>query len=184
MKVTFRVVEEGRGKELYECVLTAFREAKKADEWDLATLVVSEDRAEYVTCCGNVWWATTDGYFGYRGTRAGLLRLEPFKNRLRLIPVVCYDDVAVLEYVEEWEEVKVKNETEEVIRWERVPKRVRRFRLRVVEHETTTPPEWGVQWYEVVQRIPDTEFAVIVTDDCIIRRLVPYKNVYKQQQER
>jgi hypothetical protein len=84
--------------------------AKEADEWDLANLQLGEDSATYLTCCGNKWWTELkDGvvYFGYEGTRAGVLRLTPF-------PQLAWSGVAensaVLRYIMEWQEYKVAKE--------------------------------------------------------------------------
>jgi len=35
--------------------------------------------------------------------------------------------------------------------FERIPKRIRDFTLKLVEYKTSLPPEWGVQWYELIE---------------------------------
>jgi len=123
-----------------------------------------------------------DGYFFYEGTRKGLLRLQPFRE-LRF--TFINDFGATLEYVEEWEVVDtIDARTGKVVHSVCVPKRVRCFELQVVEHETTTPKEWNVRWYETVERVPGTDTAVIMDrpHGGYVRMIVPYKNVYTGEQ--
>jgi hypothetical protein len=160
-------------------MLSAFKNAKEKDDWDLAILRVEENRAEYITCCKNVWFIekTSDSVlFGYEGTRAGAIRLQPFT------PSVLWHsyDPPILEFIKEWEcHITVDENGNEVHRV-LIPTKVKRFELSVIEYETTTPKRWKLEWYHQVERIPYTNLAVITSPHYPLK-IVRYKNVYLEK---
>jgi hypothetical protein len=170
MKVMF----ECDKPELYDYILKAFKEAKEFDSnsWDVARLVRTKNSATYITCCGNEYYLRRrkkDGKtvvrFGYRGTRAGLLRLQPFTG---------------LKTELKWGEVdpgggdllvRINNE------WELFP-------LRLVEYKTTTPKRWNVAWYEQIEQLREKPgCAVIMAGPFSPRRVVKYRDVYHPSRE-
>ena len=175
MRVVFKCADQ----ELFDYMLNAFKNAEKRDNWHLATLRITENRAEYITCCRNKWFIekTSDGVlFGYEGTRAGAIRLQPFT------PSVLWHSFnpPILEFVEEWEEYITVDENGSEVHRTWIPRKVKRFELNVVEYETTTPKRWKLEWYHQVERIPYTNWAVIMSPKYPLR-LVRYKNVYLEK---
>jgi hypothetical protein len=160
-------------------MLNAFKDAKERDDWDLATLKITDNSAEYITCCRNRWFVekVEDGVlFGYEGTRAGAIRLQPFT------PSVLWHSYnpPILEFIKEWEcHITIDENGNEVHRVS-IPIKVKRFELKVVEYETTTPKRWKLEWYQQVERIPYTNWAVIMSPHYPLK-LVRYKNVYLEK---
>jgi hypothetical protein len=175
MKVVFKCATP----EFYDYMLNAFKQAKENDNWQLATLKIGRKKARYITCCGNVWfiWKTGDYVlFGYEGTRAGAIRLQPF------FPNVLWHkyDPPIIEFVLERKEVVCYDENGVEVGRCRVTAKVRRFELQVVKYRTTTPKKWQLQWYNQVERIPYTNWAVIMSPEYPMK-LVRYKNVYLEK---
>jgi len=171
-----RVVFKCYNNEFFDYILNAFKKAKENDDWNLATLRIGRKKAMYITCCRNKWFIekTSDGVlFGYEGTRAGAIRLQPFK------PSVLWHtyDPPVLEFVLEWKEVVCYDENGVEVGRCRVAAKVKRFELELVKYRTTTPKRWQLQWYNQVERIPYTNLAVIMSPEYPMK-LVRYKNVY------
>jgi hypothetical protein len=162
MKVMFECDQP----ELFDHVLRAFKNAKEFDEssWDVAQLIKSKNSATYVTCCGNRYILRRRKIgerivvrFGYEGTRAGLIRLEPFKEWLRW--GATYADGGELA-------VKIKDE------WVL-------FSLKLVEYKTTTPRRWNVAWFEQIEKMLERPgYAVIMAGPYSPRRVVKYRDVY------
>jgi hypothetical protein len=100
--------------------------------------------------------------FGYEGTRAGLIRLQPFKPWMEWVGM----------YAEGGElAVRIKGE------W-------KLFTLRLVEYKTTTPKRWQVSWYEQIERLTEKPgYAVIMTGPFSPRRVVKYRDVYHPPRE-
>jgi hypothetical protein len=174
-----RIVFKCSDQSFFEYMLSAFKNAKEKDDWDLAILRVEENRAEYITCCKNVWFIekTSDSVlFGYEGTRAGAIRLQPFT------PSVLWHsyDPPILEFVKEWEEYITVDENGSEVHRTWIPKNVKRFELSVIEYETTTPKRWKLEWYHQVERIPYTNWAVIMSPHYSLK-IVRYKNVYLEK---
>jgi hypothetical protein len=153
--------------ELYKHVLNAFKNAKKADaeSWDVAQLVIGKNSATYITCRGNkyILRRKKNGKvvvrFGYEGTRAGLIRLQPFPD---LEWGATYESGGELL-------VKVGDE------W-------RMFLLRLVKYKTATPKSWKVAWYEQIEKLTERPgYAVIMSGPFIPRRVVKYRDVYHQE---
>jgi hypothetical protein len=167
MKVMF----ESEEPKLFEYVLKAFKKAKEfdANSWDVAQLVRTKNSATYITCCGNRYYlrrrkvnGKTIVRFGYEGTRAGLVRLQPFMKWLRWGGT--YTDGGELG-------VKIKDE------WVL-------FSLRLVEYKTTTPKRWQVAWYEQIERLTEKPgYAVIMAGPYSPRRVVKYRDVYHPPRE-
>jgi hypothetical protein len=167
MKVMFECDQA----ELYRHILSAFKAAKEFDasSWDVASLIRSKNSATYVTCCGNEYFLrrrkTKDGRvvrFGYRGTRAGLIRLQPFSPWLRWGEVDAGGGDLLVNIKGEW---KV-------------------FPLKLVEYKTTTPKRWQVAWYEQIERLRERPgYAVIMAGPYSPRRVVKYRDVYHPSRE-
>jgi hypothetical protein len=157
MKIVFECDE----LELYQHILNAFKSAKEADTWDVAQFEFTENSAIYITCCNNKYTVMQkDGkvYFGYEGTREGLLRLQPF-------PTLKWGIV-----YREGGELLVKTNDE----W-------RIFVLKVVEYKTSTPRRWKMAWHELLIPLYDKpSYAVIMMGAYFPRRVVKYKNVYQK----
>ena len=172
MKVVFKCSDP----EFFNYMLNAFKDAKERDNWNLATLRIGRKKAKYITCCENVWFIekTSNGVlFGYEGTRAGAIRLQPF------FPNVVWHrfDPPILEIILEWNEVITVDENGVEVGRCRVAAKVKRFELELVKYRTTTPKRWQLQWYNQVERIPYTNLAVIMSPEYPMK-LVRYKNVY------
>ena len=172
MKVVFKCSDP----EFFNYMLNEFKRAKENDDWDIATLNVEDSRAEYITCCGNVWFIekiSDEVLFGYEGTRAGAIRLQPFK------PSVLWHtyDPPVLEFVLEWKEVVCYDENGVKVGMCRIPVKVKRFELQVVKYSTTTPKRWQLEWYHQVEKIPDRNMAVIMSPHYPLM-IVRYRNIY------
>jgi hypothetical protein len=164
-----KAVFESEQPQLFKHILGVFKAAKEFDSssWDVAELIRTRNSATYITCCKNRYFLrrrrSGDGkviiHFGYEGTRAGLIRLQPFSPWMR------------------WGEmdpgggdlmVKVGNE------W-------RVFSLRLVEYKTSTPRHWDVAWFEQIEKIRERPgYAVIMEGPFSPRRVVKYRNVYKE----
>ena len=171
MKVVFKCYNN----EFFDYMLNAFKDAKERDNWNLATLRIGRKKAKYITCCENVWFIekTSNGVlFGYEGTRAGAIRLQPFIN----LHWHSYDP-PILEFVLECQQYKVVDENGNELSRHIVPKVVKRFELELVKYRTTTPKRWQLQWYNQVERIPYTNLAVVMSPEYPMK-LVRYKNVY------
>ena len=137
---------------------------------------IGRKKVKYITCCNNVWFIekASDGVlFGYEGTRAGAIRLQPF------FPNVLWHrfDPPIIEFIIEWKEHITTDENGVEVGRCRVTAKVRRFELQVVKYRTTTPKRWQLQWYNQVERIPYTNLAVIMSPEYPMK-LVRYKNVY------
>jgi hypothetical protein len=162
---------ESNEPELFKHILSAFKKAKEfdANSWDVAQLIKSKNSATYVTCCGNKYLlrrrkvnGKTIVRFGYEGTRAGLIRVEPFKEWLRW----GMTDPGGGELA-----VKIKDE------WVL-------FTMKLVEHKTTTPKRWQVAWYEQIERLTEKPgYAVIMSGPFSPRRVVKYRDVYHPSRE-
>ncbi|MCR6692375.1 MAG: hypothetical protein MRT15_08285 [archaeon YNP-LCB-003-016] len=175
-----RVVFKCSNHEFFNYMLDAFRTAKEFDNWDLATLKITENRAEYITCCKNVWFIekVSDGVlFGYEGTRAGAIRLQPFAPAG--VRWHRYDP-PVLEIVLDWEEYITVDENGREVGRSYVSTKVKRFELKLVEYETTTPKRWKLEWYHQIERIPERSTAVIMSPHYPLK-IVRYKNVYLEK---
>jgi hypothetical protein len=175
MKIVFKCSD----KEFFDYMIKAFKDAKEKDDWQLAELKISENRAEYITCCRNVWFVekVEDGVlFGYEGTRAGAIRLQPFT------PEVSWHryDPPIIEFVLEWNEFVTTDENGVEVGRGWVETKVKRFELKVVEYKTTTPKRWKLTWYQQVERIPYTNWAIIMSPHYPLK-LVRYKNVYLEK---
>lgn len=153
-------------QKFFELMKKVFKSAKEQDEFDLAMLVEEDTRVEYHTCCGNLWYIELrDGnaFFGYEGTRAGFLRLQPFS---------CWRDGEGLKW-----EVEFIEPGKGHLAWLKVPPEL--FELKVIEHETTTPLSWGVSPFDRIVRLAcEPDKAVIINLYNIPIRVVPYQNVY------
>jgi hypothetical protein len=152
--------------------LKAFKAAKKfdANSWDLARLVRGPNSARYITCCGNEYILRRKKVngkplirFGYVGTRAGLIRLQPFKPWMEWAGVYSEGgELAVRIKGDEW----------------------KLFTLKVVEYKTTTPRRWQVEWYEQIEKMIERPgYAVIMTGPFSPRRVVKYRDVYHPSRE-
>jgi len=175
MKVVFKCSDT----ELFDYMLNAFKQAKENDNWQLATLKIGRKRVKYITCCGNVWFLekVSDGVlFGYEGTRAGAIRLQPF------FPNVLWHkyDPPIIEFVLERKEVVCYDENGVEVGRSYVPTSVKRFELQVVKYSTTTPKRWQLEWYNQVERVPYTNWAVIMSPEYPLK-IVRYKNVYLEK---
>ena len=173
-----RVVFSCSDPEFFNYMLDAFKLAKKNDNWHLATLKIGRKKVKYITCCENVWFLekTSDGVlFGYEGTRAGAIRLQPFIN----LHWHSYDP-PILEYVKEWQQYKVVDENGNELSGHIVPKVVKRFELKLVKYRTTTPKRWKLEWYHQVEKIPEKNMAVIMSPHYPLR-IVRYKDVYLEK---
>jgi hypothetical protein len=151
-----RVVFKGP-KSMYDSIIDSFRKAKEADTWDVATLTEEKERAQYRTCCDNLWFAEKRDdctVFGYEGTRRGATRLQPFSGRLYWSS--C--DPPELTYIEEVRELPEEDEYIDAETGGRtgVPVskvRAKVFKLKVIDYQTSTPKEWGLEWYHQVERV-------------------------------
>jgi hypothetical protein len=177
MLVEFEVEKPEEAEEFYRCISNAFYEAKHEDDMSLslASLVLDEEGLTYRTCCGNHYRITKTGKFIYRGTRAGLLRLQPFP---RLRWAAAAHDWGVLQVIVRHVTVETKH-LDNPRYWEvrTVPTEVRNFHLQVIRYETTTPPEWEVSWCSRIEKVYDgstVDKAVVVAFDGIVTRVVPY----------
>jgi hypothetical protein len=174
-----RVVFKGP-KVLYDYLVDSFWYAKECDVWNMATLTEEEDSIKYRTCCGNLWFAKKEGdstIFGYEGTRQGAIRLQPFFDKLMWVS----HDPPQLGYVEEKEErdegtLYIDGETGERICQKCIDlKKVKVFRLEVVEHRTTTPKEWGLEWYHQVERVKERVGDMVREDIVVMDGRYPIK---------
>jgi hypothetical protein len=168
MKVMFECDQP----ELFDYVLKAFKKAKEFDEssWDVAQLVRTRNSATYITCCGNKYIlrrrkvnGKTVVRFGYEGTRAGLIRLQPFAEWMKWGGMAPNGG-----------ELAVKIEGKWVL-----------FTLRLVEYKTTTPKRWSVAWYEQIEKMLEKPgYAVIMAGPYSPRRVVKYRDVYHPARRR
>jgi hypothetical protein len=163
MKVKFLCIY----RSFYNVMAEVFMRAKMTDleSFDLAELHVAPGYAKYVTCRNNVYVVqmSSDGViFSFEGSREALQRLEPFKW-------------FGVEWVEKGENYGVLEVND------------RRYELRLIEYQTSTPPEWKLMWFDVVEPIlqPDPENPVeaIITRDGKEIAKVPYKRVYPKKPE-
>jgi hypothetical protein len=135
------------------------RKVAERESWDLAGLVYTYDEVTYITSCDNRYAVklTDEGViFEFEGSREALQRLEPFRGRMV------------------W---KQKAERAAVLEVDGCS-----YELELIEYRTTTPPEWQLVWFDVVEPIfsPDPDNpteARVLRDDVEIKR-VPYKRVY------
>jgi hypothetical protein len=150
MFVEFKVVRGQR--RFFRAMRSVFGEAKSEDDWNLAIFSEQEGQLVYRTCCGNTYKVTANGTFMYQGTREGLLRLQPF-------PRLKWGTVAP-----HWATLHILLDGRE-----------ESFELEVVRYETTTPPEWGVEWSDSVRRVlEDPSKAVIISFEGHVKKIVPY----------
>ena len=173
-----RVVFKCYNNEFFDYILNAFKKAKENDDWNLATLRIGRKKAMYITCCRNKWFIekTSDGVlFGYEGTRAGAIRLQPFIN----LYWHSYDP-PILEYIKEWQQYKIVDENGNELCYSTVPKVVKRFELELIKYHTTTPKRWQLKWYHQIERIPGRNIAVVMSPEYPLR-IVKYKNVYLEK---
>ena len=148
-------------------------------------------------CTGNLWSVIYDKnneelYIEYSGSRLGFYARTPWGNvDLKPSP---FEDKELLMYVDliftglTIEQINEKGLTY-IKRDNRIFVEIATFE--VVDYKTTTPKEWGVKWYEVIVPLDeDPEYAVIINPfyggcplHMVVRRVVPYKNVYKEGDE-
>jgi hypothetical protein len=159
MRVEFKVrpwkVHEERPPGFLKVVKMAFLEAKMLDEWGMALLIERPSLGEviYRTCCNNIYKATADT-FSYQGTREGLLKLRPFPS---LQWTTVARNWAILSFI--------RGQT------------VYDYELDLIRYETTTPPEWNVEWSDSIRRIlTEPDKAVIISFSGIVKRIVPYSD--------
>jgi hypothetical protein len=157
MKVSFLCRDFG----FFDDVSNLFWETKAAERkcFDIAELHYSFAEVSYITCCRNRYTAklTEDGViFEFEGSREALNRFQPFYGRM--LWRQKDERVAILE---------VDGHS---------------YELELVDYRTTTPPEWRLMWFDVVEPIlsPDPDNpteAKILRDNVEIKR-VPYRRVY------
>lgn len=146
-------------------------------------------RAVYETCCGNIWAVELRRgklYLEYNGSRLGFYARTPWND--------------VLLDVDGWEGRLNIFVNEKILTRHRVVIGTTTYldissktyckvaTSRVVKYKTSTPREWGVTWYELIIPLEeDRSKAVIVNPFAggnphhfMVRRVVPYKNVYTQ----
>ena len=204
MYVKFRCVESIIPKQkLFEILKNELK-----SHWDSisdapfgAYFNVTEDKGKIeVTmehCTGNLWSVIYDKnneelYIEYSGSRLGFYARTPWGN-VELIPSFD-DDRELLVYVDlAFTGFTVGQVNEKgliyIERNGRMLVEVATFN--VTEYETTTPKEWNVKWYEVIVPLEDDPKYAIIIDPyhgthplhIAIRKIVPYKNVYKEDDE-
>ncbi|MEM4827944.1 MAG: hypothetical protein QXK07_07900 [Desulfurococcaceae archaeon] len=85
MKVKYKI-----NMTIYNALLDIFHEAKEVeDTYDMAKIIITDNETVYLTCCKNEWFVGYDGqnyYFGYRGTRNGFARAQPFYDSKYHVP--------------------------------------------------------------------------------------------------
>ena len=166
-------------KEIFDKIVEQFKIAKENDDLNLAHLDVGDDYAEYYTCCGNTWrveFKEGNCYFSYEGTRAGLLRLQPFCPMLRWVDVFPND--AVLRLIVEFDIVREAGGSG---RWVEFPRKFYDFEAIVVDYYTSTPAEWRLGPFDLLEKIGDGK-AVILRNGRYPDRVVSYKDVYHSEQ--
>ena len=148
-----RVVFKSGIKDLFDLIQGEFKLALKEDNTQKAKIEYDEEKLIFLTGTGNKWFTKTDEkgnvYLGYEGTRKDLIELRPFQN---LYWLSSSEDKATLGYVDDWTFIEyVDPILGNVYLIERIPKRIRDFTLKLVEYKTSLPPEWDVQWYELIE---------------------------------
>jgi hypothetical protein len=131
------------------------------DSLDLAELHYTPGSAKYITCRENSYSveATEDGIlFTFEGSREALQRLEPFP------------EMRWMKKEERFAIIEVNNHL---------------YELELVSYETSTPPDWNLMWFDVVEPIlqpdPDNPTEARVLRDGIEIKRVQYKRVYPQK---
>ena len=129
----------------------------------------NEKTIEYTTSNFNSWKVTLKKkknklYIEYSGSRWGFWSFTPFKGTDRLHFEVDYEAERLQVYIGGDGCYDFATS------------------CKVVEYKTTTPPEWGIKFYHVIEKLagePD-KAVVFIPRIYYFERVVPYKNVYKQ----
>ncbi|MEM1925236.1 MAG: hypothetical protein QXH44_09220 [Pyrobaculum sp.] len=210
MKVKYKI-----SKVIHDALLDIFYETKEVeDNWNLAQIYEKENEIVYRTCCNNEWFVGHDGqnyYFGYRGTRNGFIRVQPFRDSRYGVPRF-YLDYPSEPYpiwkntMEMWICIRsdyisnMDNDNDNDVRriwldftidgYDREEEKEVTFNyicyelLRLLEYETTLPKNIVHPLDRVETTLVDDKIAVIMRGRDLVYPLmvIEYKNMYKNVQ--